>query len=156
MCKVVWYWSANCGCVWSSYTPYMVNGLLHWSLCIVYCTGFNQERHTGQLLMCFSFQLFVGTKDGHLLMYGVTRKPGGSDHNVQLLRLFCFFFYFENLKNHFSSFVEKLTTSNQVEQVLQQESHHAACSCPWVLNLGGAQRGNGGFWIFDVHRLNIW
>jgi len=31
-------------------------------------------------------QLFVGTKDGHLLMYGVTRKPGGSDHNVQLLR----------------------------------------------------------------------
>ena len=31
----------------------------------------------------------------------------------------------------------------QIEQVLQQESHHAACSCPRVLNLGGTQRGDG-------------
>ena len=155
MYKVDWYWSANCGCVWPSYTPYMVNGLLHWSLRIVYCTGFNQERHTGQSLMCFSFQLFVGTKDGHLLMYGVTRKPGGSDHNVQLLRLFCFYFTFKIWKYSFLPF-KRVKMSDQVEQILQQESHHAAGGCPWVLNLGGAQRGNGGFWIFDIHRLNIW
>jgi len=31
-------------------------------------------------------QLFVGTRDGHLLMYGVTPRPGGGEHAVQLLR----------------------------------------------------------------------
>ena len=109
----------------------------------MYCTGFNQERHTGQLLMCFSFQLFVGTKDGHLLMYGVTRKPGGSDHNVQLLRLFCFFFYFESIKYYVSSFVERMKMSDQVKQVLQQEGHHAVGCGARVFHIGGTQGGNG-------------
>jgi hypothetical protein len=39
-------------------------------------------------------QLFVGTKDGHLLMYGVTPRPGGGEHNVQLLRSYTLFALF--------------------------------------------------------------
>ena len=45
-------------------------------------------RHSSYMVF---LQLFVGTRDGHLLMYGVTPKPGGGDHNVQLLRFFSSF-----------------------------------------------------------------
>ena len=56
-------------------------------------------------------QLFVGTRDGHLLMYGVTAKPGGGDHNVQLLR---FSFFWANAAN------VKILQMLQMLQMLQE------------------------------------
>ena len=92
---------------------------------------FQIERHL-QYISDIFLQLFVGTRDGHLLMYGVTPKPGGGDHNVQLLRFFVLLRSDPGLLSLF-----------QVQQVLQQEGHHAVGCGARVFHIGGTQGGNG-------------